>query len=85
MCQLVSDVGGQSRNEILKRGGAGFKLLKVELSFQVSGACLKNDGTLMATVLTLSFTMLSAMMLLHGNLTLIAEKKIKSNHVLRLL
>ena len=32
---MWGDVGRQSRNEIVKLGGAGFTLLKVKLSFQV--------------------------------------------------
>ena len=35
VCQLGGDIGGQSRNALLKLCGAGFKLLKVELNFQV--------------------------------------------------
>ena len=79
MCQLGGDVGGQSRNPIIKLGVAGFKLLEVELSFQVHEpgfwGMLKNGGTLKTMVLTLSFTVPWAMVLLHGNLTLITEKK----------
>ena len=32
---MGGNVGGQSRNAIIKLGGAGFNLRKVELSFQV--------------------------------------------------
>ena len=35
MRQLGGDFGGQSRNAIIKLGGAGFKLLKIKLNFQV--------------------------------------------------
>ena len=41
---------------------------------QVSGVYLKNGGTLVVTVLTLLSTITSAMVLLHGNLIVMAEK-----------
>ena len=42
-------------------------------SNQVSGAFLKNGGTLMVTVVILSSTVLLAMVLMHGKMTVIAE------------
>ena len=73
--QLGGDIGGQSRNSIKKLGG--FKLLKVLLSFQVHepgfwGMFEKRQNL---DVDGVDFVVYFAvMMLLHRNLTLIAEK-----------
>ena len=79
--QMGGDVGGQSRNAVIKLGGAGCKLLNVQLSFQVrkpgfwgmfeKWRSLDGNGVNFVIYYAVSH---DAVLLL-GNLTLIAEKK----------
>ena len=81
MRQLGGVFRGLSRNAPIQLGGAGFKLLKIELSFQVHETgfwdMFEIGRILMVTMLNSSSTVSLAMVLLQGNLTVIIEKVIK--------